>query len=203
MYFATKKPLVHDLSLYPCPVVLVTSSFRKKINIITISWIGIICSHPPLIGIGIKPSRYSHSLISDDREFTINVPSSKYVREVDFCGSISGRFIDKFSKTGFTPLKGDVVSAPLISECPVNLECKVENIARGIGGHDLFIGKIVRKHIDANIEIEEVKNYFNLDPIVYVRPYYFTLKKEIIGHYGFTKGELNDSSSKDALKRRP
>lgn len=135
-------------NLYPVPVVLVTSADPDgKPNIITIAWAGVVCSQPPMVGIAIRPSRYSHELISRSRELVVNIPTADHLSRVDYCGMVSGRDVDKFQATGFTPLPASRVRAPLIKECPVNLECVVRNIL-SLGSHDLFVAEIVASHAD-------------------------------------------------------
>lgn len=138
-------------SLYPVPVVLVTSADQDgKPNIITIAWAGVVCSQPPMVGIAIRPSRYSHQLISRSQELVVNIPSADHLSRVDYCGMVSGRDVDKFQATGFTPLPASRVRPPLIKECPVNLECVVRHILP-LGRHDLFVAEIVAGHADEEV----------------------------------------------------
>jgi len=174
--------------LYPVPVVLVTSVDEDgKPNIITIAWAGTVCSIPPMVGISIRPSRYSHQLISSSREFVVNMPTADQLRAVDYCGMVSGRDVDKFKATGFTPIPGTRIKTPLIKECPVNMECQVKHII-SLGAHDLFVAEIVANHIDeealdakGQLDIERVK------PLAYngVQKY-LTVDREI-GTYGMSK----------------
>ncbi|MHB8279356.1 MAG: flavin reductase family protein [Candidatus Humimicrobiaceae bacterium] len=136
--------------LYPNPVVLVSCSDGKNDNIITLAWVGTVCSNPPLISISIRPSRYSHTLISSSMEFVINVPDEKMTGECDFCGTKSGRDVDKFEKLNLSKEKPFVVKTPLIKECPISIECKVKDIIH-LGTHDMFIGEVVS--VDAEKEI--------------------------------------------------
>lgn len=78
----------------------------------------------------------------------VNVPTQKLLKATDFCGTKSGKKVDKFSETKLTPVKAEKVKAPLIKECPVNLECVVRQILE-LGSHDLFLGGIVATHIDS------------------------------------------------------
>ncbi|MBN2072718.1 MAG: flavin reductase family protein, partial [Actinobacteria bacterium] len=120
------KKIVHiSERMYPNPAVLVSCSSGGKDNIITLAWAGTVCSDPPMVSISIRPSRYSHKLISDSKEFVINVPDEKMVDVCNFCGTKSGRNLDKFSELGLTREKGFKVNAPLIKECSINVECKV------------------------------------------------------------------------------
>ena len=141
----TRKPTT---ALYPTPVVLVTCvDGSQRPNIITLAWAGVVCSEPPQIGIAIRPGRYSHPIIEKTGQFVVAVPSEKVLHAVDFCGSVSGRDVDKFEKTGLTPTSATRVSPPLIAECPVNMECEVRHKV-SLGSHDLFIGEVLAVHVD-------------------------------------------------------
>ncbi|MFQ6084779.1 MAG: flavin reductase family protein [Candidatus Bathyarchaeia archaeon] len=137
--------------LYPCPVTLVTCTDPDgKPNIVTIAWIGMASSHPPMLTLGIDRERYSNKLILTTKEFVVNVPTVKLLRQTDFCGKFSGREVDKFAETGLTPEPAERVKPPLIKECPINLECVLrEKIP--VGSHDLMIGEIILVHIDGEL----------------------------------------------------
>ena len=176
----TKSPL-----LFPRPVALVTTHSDKGDNIITLSWIGTVCSSPPVVAIGIRKSRYSFSIIKKSREFVINIPEANLVKEADFCGTRSGKDTDKFSKTGLRKETPKIINAPLIEECPINIECKlIETIE--LGSHTLFLGEVVGTHIDERILQDGEFDDEKFKPLVYLSPHYFTVKKTE-GEYGFTK----------------
>ncbi len=128
--------------LYPVPAVMVTCGPFSKPNIITLAWVGTVCSDPPMIGISIRPSRFSHGLVKQQLEFAVNLPTVNLVRETDYCGTVSGRKVDKFATTGLTPLPGLATDTALIAECPLNIECKVTQVV-SLGSHDLFLGQVV------------------------------------------------------------
>jgi flavin reductase (DIM6/NTAB) family NADH-FMN oxidoreductase RutF len=170
-------------ALFPCPVVLVTSiDSSGKPNIITLAWVGTVCSDPPTLGLGIRPQRYSYGLIEDSGELVVNIPTKDIVKEVDFCGVVSGRDIDKFSETVLTSMPAEVVKPPLIRECPVNIECVVkEKIPLGV--HHLFLAEIVRVHVDQEILNEEGRiDLTKVAPIVYSQREYWSLNKKIMVH---------------------
>ena len=174
-------------ALFPCPVVLVTCvDSMGEPNIITLAWAGTVCSEPPTVGLGIQPSRYSHKLIENSKEFVVNIPTAKILRETDYCGVTSGKDIDKFSETKLTQEKADKVKAPLIRECPVNMECILKDRIP-LGAHDLFIGEIVQVHIDQNI-LDEKGNidFTKADPFTYNQGEYWSIHKKL-GTYGFSK----------------
>lgn len=142
-----KKVLPPQTLLYPVPVALVScGELGGKKNIITLAWVGVVNSEPPMVGIGVRPSRYSHELISKTREFVVNLPRADQVKAVEVCGSTSGCTSDKFAATGLTAVPGAKVRAPLIAECPVNLECRVQQIVN-LPTHDLFLAEIVAVHV--------------------------------------------------------
>ncbi len=172
--------------LYPAPVLLVSAALPgKPPNALTIAWAGVLCSDPPTVGVSIRPNRHTHHIIRESGEFVVNVPSAGILRQVDRCGVVSGRDVDKFELTGLTPVPGTTVRAPLIAECPVNLECRVIQVV-SLGSHDLFIGQVVATHLseevlDAHGRIDAAK----ADPLAYVGPNYFTLDSQA-GFYGYS-----------------
>ncbi|MDI6704559.1 MAG: flavin reductase family protein [bacterium] len=144
-----KKPSINYF--YPSSIVMVSCIDKEgRPNIITIGAVGIMCAKPPIVGIAVAPERYSYSLIEEQKEYVVNIPSSDLVKKVDYCGTHSGRDKDKFKETGLTPQKAEVIKTPLIKECPVNLECKVKDIIH-LGSHSWFIGKIVAVHVNPEI----------------------------------------------------
>jgi len=168
--------------LFPVPAALIVSGLNGNYNIIAVSWIGMVSSTPPAIGISIQKSRFSFDLIKKAKEFTVNIPSSKYYVETDYCGIVSGRDRNKLADTKFTFIDSRKIKTPIIDECPLNLECKVFKEVE-IGEHTMFIGEILEAHIDAdktndtnriNVDISKV------DPLIYcasVREYWTIGKK--------------------------
>ncbi len=135
--------------VYPTPAALITSVAEDGTpNIITLGeTFNISISDPVILGIAIRKQRYSHRLISETREYVVNLPTKAILDEVWYCGRHSGREVDKFKATGLTPLPATAVKPPLIAECPINIECKVIGI-QVIGDHDLFLGEAVAQHVD-------------------------------------------------------
>ncbi len=174
-------------ALFPCPVVLVTCVDSKgKPNIITLAWVGTVCSNPPMLGLGIRPHRYSYELIERSGEFVVNIPTKDILKETDFCGMVSGKDVDKFSQTGLTPEPAEKVKPPLIKECPVNIECLVKKKIP-LGVHHLFLGEIVHVHVDQEILNEKGRIDFNrASPFVYNQGEYWSLNRKI-GLCGFSK----------------
>ncbi len=178
--------------LFPLPAAMVSCAAEGyKPNIITISWIGVVCSEPPMLSISVKPMRFSYDIIKKSGEFVVNLTSVTNLKETDFCGNRSGREYDKFKEMNLTPVPGKVVSVPLIKECPVNLECQVRQ-SYLLGSHEVFIAEIVAVHIDKEMlddkgrpDIDKIK------PLVYcpgAREYRGGLT-EMLGRYGGSAGK--------------
>jgi flavin reductase (DIM6/NTAB) family NADH-FMN oxidoreductase RutF len=134
-------------AFYPNPVVLVSVTHELKESIITLSWTGTCCSDPPMVSVSVRPERYSYQILQDSKEFVINFPTVSLIDQVKICGTKSGREIDKWKECNFTKLNSKEIKTPAIAECPVNMECKVEQILK-LGTHDLFIARVVASHID-------------------------------------------------------
>jgi flavin reductase (DIM6/NTAB) family NADH-FMN oxidoreductase RutF len=140
--------------MYPLPVVLLSCrNLAGRTNIITLAWAGVSASEPPLLSVGIRPSRFTYPMLYETREFVINVPCEDQLGAVDFCGTRSGRDVDKFPACGFTPVTGTRVKAPLIAECSLNLECVLRHIVNA-GSHDVFMGEVVAVHVDESLADE-------------------------------------------------
>lgn len=173
--------------LNPVPVVMVSCADKKGApNIITIAWTGTINSEPPMLSIAVRPERYSHGIISDRKQFVVNLVTRRLLRAADFCGVRSGRDTDKFAETGLTPAPASSVRAPLIAESPVNIECAVRTIIP-LGSHDLFLADIVAVNVDE--ALIDPKGRLRLDRaglVCYNHGEYFALLGRALGYFGYS-----------------
>jgi len=128
--------------LAPVPPVMVSCGTMENPNIITVAWTGLINTIPPKTYISVRPSRHSYELIKESGEFAINLTPTSLVKQADWCGIHTGRKVDKFARCNLTPDEANEISAPLILECPIALECKVFDIIP-MGTHDMFLADIV------------------------------------------------------------
>ncbi|MCM8793462.1 MAG: flavin reductase family protein [Candidatus Omnitrophica bacterium] len=156
------------------PVVLVTSKYKDKANIITLAWITPVSHNPPLVAICIHKGHFSHELIEKSKEFVINVPGEELLDKVQGCGIVSGMEVDKFKKFKLTAIKAKEVNSPLIAECFAHLECKLVKIYPG-GDHSIFLGEIIYAQADEGIftevlDIEKVKTIHHLGANFYTKP---------------------------------
>lgn len=131
----------------PEAVVLVTSVDDKgRANIIVLSWSMPASFVPKLVAISVGKTRHSHKLIMDSGEFVLCVPSLEMKDAVVFCGTHSGRKVDKFSETGLTPVGAKKVKPPLIAEAVSNNECRVVGVLDA-GDHTIFVGEVVAAYV--------------------------------------------------------
>ncbi len=140
------KPLV-----YPAPA-FVVGSYNEDgtANMMTAAWAGICCSKPPCVAVSLRAATLSHGNITARRAFTLNVPSERFVREVDHVGLVSGRDEDKFAATGLTPVAGELVDAPYVDEFPLVLECRVLHVHE-LGLHTQFVGEVMDIKADESV----------------------------------------------------
>ncbi len=111
-------------------------------NIISLGWKMRTSFKPPMFAISVGKTRYSHELILENREFVLAIPCESVAKDVLYCGTHSGRSVDKFAHTRFTPLESSIVRAPLIEECIANFECRVAG-SMDTGDHTIFAGEVV------------------------------------------------------------
>lgn len=174
--------------LRPVPVVLVSCGHGEQANIIAIAWTGILCSKPPSLGIGVRSSRHSYGLIQETGEFVINIPDEGMLDEVEYCGFVSGREVDKFAAPGLTPAPGSTVQTPIIVECPINIECRVSHTLP-LGSHDLFVGQAVAVQLSPEVLDEKGRvDNSKLKPILFASDEYWGMG-ELLGSYGFSQRE--------------
>jgi len=181
--------------VYPSPAGLIVSvDENKKPNVMTAGDVfNISLKDPCIIGIALRKATYTHGLICESKEFTVNFPTVAILDKMDLVGTISGRSgLDKFKEYGLTKLQSDVVTSPIIEECPVNLECKMLSVTE-VGDHDLFLGEVVMMHVDSdklddkgNVDIEKV------DAFSFAEWAYYSFGEKI-GTFGFARQRLDEA----------
>ncbi len=173
--------------LYPVPAVMVScADMEGKPNIITVAWVGTVCSDPAMVSISLRPNRYSYDLIKETGEFVINLTSQDLARATDWCGVKSGRDVDKFKTMGLTPGKAEKLDlAPIIEESPVNIECKVKQILE-LGSHHMFVAEVMAVQVSERHMNETGKFELNeLGLVAYSHGEYFSLGEKL-GKFGYS-----------------
>jgi flavin reductase (DIM6/NTAB) family NADH-FMN oxidoreductase RutF len=173
--------------IYPLPAVTVScGSEPSEYNILTVSWVGTICSNPPMCYISVRPERHSHAILMKNMEFVINLTTEELAYATDWCGVVSGREHRKFEETGLTPGKSSVVRAPLIEESPLCIECRVKEVL-SLGSHDMFISDVVNVRYEDRY-IDPDTGAFDLNRarlLTYVHGKYYETG-ELIGNFGWS-----------------
>lgn len=171
--------------LAPLPAVMVTSGTLEQANVMTAAWTGIVNTRPPMTYISVRPTRYSYDIIKESGEFVINLTTSKMVFETDFCGVKSGRDIPKIKKCGLHLSPASAVSAPIIEESPLALECRVTEI-KPLGSHDMFMAEILSVSVDGRyIDSKGKINLNQAGLMAYSHGEYFSLGRKL-GSFGYS-----------------
>jgi flavin reductase (DIM6/NTAB) family NADH-FMN oxidoreductase RutF len=150
-----KKPAALKSVLNPKPLVLVSCRGKDgRNNALAVAY-ACNCSYdPPMVMVGIVPSRYSYGLVKESGCFVVNLVPESMRAAFDYLGSRSGRDEDKLAAAKVRVADGLKVAAPLLTDCPVNIECSVAGSVL-TGSHEMFIGKIEYVHADANLVAED------------------------------------------------
>ena len=198
-----KVDLKGSVILNPVPVVMVTSRGKDgKDNVFTVGWVGTVCTKPPMLSISVRPERLSHKYISETMEFTVNMPTSKLTKAVDYVGVRSGKTVDKIKEMNFTMKEGTNVSSPYIDECPVSIECKVKTVLQ-LGTHDCFVAEVVGSHVNKNLFDEKGKIHLEkADLISYCHGEYFKMDTNPLGSFGYSVAKKKKALQSKSIKAK-
>jgi flavin reductase (DIM6/NTAB) family NADH-FMN oxidoreductase RutF len=152
--------------VFPMPAFLIGANVEGKPNFMTAAWSGIACGEPPMISVAIRHPRYTLKGMQENMTFSVNVPSAEQVTEVDFCGIKSGAKVDKVSACKFKVFYGKVETAPMVEQCPVNLECRIEHML-DLGSHVLVVGKIEEVYVSGNCFTAEHVDVKKVRPLLW------------------------------------
>ncbi len=173
--------------VYPLPAVMVSAGDQDgNTNIITIAWTGTICTNPAMLYISVRPERYSYQMIRESGEFVVNLTTEALAYATDYCGVKSGKDVDKWKEAKLTRGKANELRyAPTIEECPVNIECKVEEV-KELGSHHMFIARVVSVQVDDSYLDETGKFCLNNTGLMaYSHGAYVSLGEQI-GTFGYS-----------------
>ena len=171
--------------LAPVPPALVTCSDGERDNVLTVAWTGILNSDPPKTYISVRPSRFSHELISKSGEFAIHLTTKALARATDWCGVYTGAKVDKFERCRLTKELANEIACPIIAEAPLALECRVTDVIH-LGSHDMFMADIVAVDVDDSLIDEKGKLHLDCAGLLaYAHGEYFELGKKL-GTFGYS-----------------
>ncbi|MDD3138770.1 MAG: flavin reductase family protein [Lachnospiraceae bacterium] len=178
--------------LYPLPAVMVSVADKNmQTNILTVAWTGTICSDPAMLYISVRPERFSYHMLKETEEFVVNLTTEKLARATDYCGVKSGAKVDKWADMKLTKGKAAKLNyAPIIEECPVNIECKVTEI-KELGTHHMFIAKVMGVQVSEDYLNENGKFELNATGLLtYSHGEYLGLGKSL-GTFGYSVKKKN------------
>jgi len=177
-----KRSLGRKTLVTPVPVWTVgTYDTEGKANIMAAAWAGICCSRPPAICVALREATHTHRAIVEREAFTVNLPTVDQAVLVDYIGSASGKDVDKFAVADLTAERAHGVDAPIVTEFPVNVECRLIHTLE-IGLHTLFVGEIVDVQADEHVLDETGRpSIEKLHPFVFAtsEPAYYAIGERI------------------------
>lgn len=135
------------LSFLPWPVTLIGTYHEGKHNVMTASWISQVSLNPPLVMVSIAPGRYTYELLEKSREFVVSILAADQGEVANFCGSRSGREVDKIEALKLRTRPGQAVKVPLLEGCVANLECRLV-ATYSAGDHVLCVGEVVGESVE-------------------------------------------------------
>ena len=152
--------------MYPRPALLVGANVNGKANFMAVGGGGVADAGPPMIGVPIRHFQYTLKGILENMTFSVNTPSVDLVNETDYCGVVSGRKVDKVKACGFEVFYGDLQTAPMIQQCPLNLECKVVHVLN-LGTHAFVIGEVKATFISDDCLTDGKPDLAKMRPMVF------------------------------------
>ncbi len=173
--------------IYPLPAVMVSVGDKSgNTNILTVAWTGTICTNPAMLYISVRPERYSYEMIRQSGEFIVNLTTKDLAFATDYCGVKSGRDVDKWKDMQLT--SGSAINlkyAPIIEECPVNIECKVTEV-KELGSHHMFLAEVLGVQVSETYMDKGGKFHLNETGLLaYSHGEYLELGKSI-GTFGYS-----------------
>jgi len=151
--------------LFPMPATLIGAQVDTKPNYMTAAWCAIAAHKPPSVTVAIRQERYTLKGVREQGTFSVNVPSSTMAKETDYCGLYSGTNRDKSRL--FSAFYGELKTAPLIEECPLNLECKAVHFL-DLGSHTLVVGEIIQTYISGDCLKDGNVDPWKIDPLIFI-----------------------------------
>lgn len=131
------------------PVVLITTAWKNRQDVMTQSWHTMIEFEPPVVACVVSQANYSFELLAGSGECAINIPTFEMAEKVAGCGNSSGRDIDKFAAFSLERAKASKIDAPLLEECYASLECRVKD---KMPDYELFILEVVKAWVDPSVK---------------------------------------------------
>lgn len=170
---------------YPYTVALVGARVENQVNFMSCAWHTALSFDPPLFGILISKKRFTHQIISQAREFTVNFLRFERVKLSAQMGRTSGESLDKIKEFGVKIVPSQIITSPIIQEAYVAFECKLAEV-KAFGDHDLFVGEVLAVHQDTDVfDDEGILNPSKVRPLLYLgSDFYITIDRDTFKHVG-------------------
>jgi flavin reductase (DIM6/NTAB) family NADH-FMN oxidoreductase RutF len=172
--------------LWAHPITLVGADVDGKPDFAAVAWAGVAASTPPAVSIALQHPRYSLKGIRQNLTFSVNIPSRELVKETDYCELISGSKTDKVKDCNFKVFYGKTPNAPLIEQCPINLECEVRHILN-MGSHALVIGEVMETHVSEDCLTEGKPDVSKVKPFAFISPKYHAIGEAFADAFSIVK----------------
>lgn len=152
-------------ALYPMPTTLVGATVNGRPNFLTVAHVGIL-NHgtPQYLSIGLHKSHYTNAGIHENKTFSICLPSEDLMVETDYCGIMTGRKTDKAAL--FHVFYGELETAPMIRQCPVNMELRLHQVL-DLETHDIFVGELIQTYAAEEVLVGNTLDISRLRPLLF------------------------------------
>ena len=151
----------------PMATTILGSHLEDRANFMALGWLTRVNFKPPMLGVAVNQGHASHGAIVETGEFSVNFPTVEMVKITDYLGLVSGKRIDK-SKF-FNIFYGKLKKAPMISECPLTIECKLVKTVE-LPTNSFFIGEIVGVYSEERFLTDGVPDIKKINPFLLTMP---------------------------------
>ncbi len=156
-----------DAFVVPMPMTLVGAMVEGKPNFMAVAWLTRVNNTPPMVGAAIGKDHHTARGIEENESFSVNFPGVDLIERTDYCGLVSGRTRDK--STLFEVFHGELKTAPMVVECPLCLECRLERIV-DLPSNNLYVGEIVGAYTETRYLSEGIPDIQKMNPFVLTMP---------------------------------
>ncbi len=157
-----KQPIDSNL-LSPLPIVLIGAMVRNRPNYMVVGYISPF-DFGKYIFFSLYKKRFTRIGIHENKTFSVNIPSESLIMETNICGSKSGRDVDKSEL--FDTYYGELKTAPMIQQCPINIECELADLL-DYGENEGIIGRVIKSYADSQYLEEDKLDFRKIHPILW------------------------------------
>jgi flavin reductase (DIM6/NTAB) family NADH-FMN oxidoreductase RutF len=184
-----KKIAVEKNVFIPMPVCLVGALVEGKPNFLAVGWVSRVNGTPPMVAVGLNKGHYTAGGIMQTETFSVCFPGPDLVEKTDYCGMVSGRKADKSAL--FQLFYGETKTAPMIAECPLCLECRLDQAVQ-LPTNTVFIGKIAGAYSEERFMSGGMLDFEKIDPMLLTMPdnTYWSLGKTVGKAWSAGKGMM-------------